>query len=120
MDRYEDLNSDGTVESPKYIIRFRDHVWGSHAVYGSPKEMIFDIARKLGHPPDWLEEVRSERWSVEVGPGYDAKAEYVGMVNRSRIGSTLDCGGSPREMLDCMKAFAERMRLRAGLEGGDW
>ena len=120
MDRYEDLNGDGFVESPKYILRFRDHVWGSDAVYASPKEMIIDIALKLGHSPDWLEEVRSERWSVEMGPGYDANPEYVGQVNRSRIGSTLDCGGSPREMLDCIKRFAEKMRMRAGLEGEEW
>jgi hypothetical protein len=113
MDRYEDLNGEGYVETPKYIIRLHDHVWGSHAIYANPKEMIFDIARKLGHPVDWLEEVRSERWSVEVGPGYDADPTKVGMVNRSRIGSTLDCGGSPREMLDCMK----RLAAKIGREG---
>lgn len=113
MDRYEDLNSDGHVESPKYILRFRDRVWGSHAMYASPKEMIFDIAEKLGHPPEWLDEVRTEAWSVEVGPGYTAVPEYVGMVNRSHIGSTLDCGGSVTEMLDCMKRLGEKIRREA-------
>ena len=110
MERYENLNGEGYVVSPKYIIRFRDHVWGTVAVYPNPKEMIFDIARKLGHPLDWLEEVRSERWSCEAGPGFDADPTKIGQVNQSRIGSTLDCAGSPREMLDCLKRLAEKMR----------
>ena len=115
MKEYEKLDGPGQVTAPIFIVRWRDHEYGTHAIVHRPYELLDMLTEKLGVPEAererWLYEHGDETWELETGPG---AVKGHGTINVNRIHGSTDHGRRRDIFIRIAEAYAKRIR-EAGL-----
>ena len=111
MKEYEELDGEGTLTAPLFIVRWNGHEYGTLAKFQRPYELLDMLTRKLGIPEKererWLYEHGEGMWELEIGP---AGLSGVGTVHVNRIHGSTD-HGRRRDILERIAAaYAKRLR----------
>jgi hypothetical protein len=108
---YEELDGEGTLTAPIFIVRWNGHEYGTRSSINRPYELLDMLTRKLGIPEEdrerWLYEHGEDTWELEIGP---AAFKGVGNVHGNRIHGSTDYGR--RRDISERIAAAYKKRLR--------
>lgn len=72
MKEYEELDGEGTLTAPLFIVRWNGHEYGTLSKIQRSYELLDMLTRKLGIPEKqrerWLYEHGEDTWELEIGP----------------------------------------------------
>jgi hypothetical protein len=116
MKEYEKLDGPGKITAPIFIVRWRDHEYGTHVQdIHRPYDFLDMMTVKLGVPEAererWLYAHGEETWELEIGPG--AKKNH-GQLFVNRIHGSTDYGRRRDITERIANAYAKRL-AEAGL-----
>ena len=126
MKEYEELDGEGTLTAPIFIVRWNGHEYGTRSMINRPYDLLDMLTRKLGIPEEererWLYEHGDDTWELETGP---AAFKGVGKVSVNRIHGSTDYGRRRDISERIAAAYAKRLReqgfpVQGPPQGSEW
>jgi hypothetical protein len=113
--QYEELDGEGKLTAPLFIVRWKGQEYATRSVIRRPYELLDMLTRKLGVPEEeresWLYRHGDDTWELEIGP---AAFKGAGAICVNRIqGSTDD--GRRRDILERIAEAYARHLNKQGL-----
>ena len=111
MKEYEELDGEGTLTAPIFIVRWNGHEYGTRSSINRPYELLDMLTRKLGIPEEdrerWLYEHGEDTWELEMGP---AGFKGAGSIYVNRIHGSTDHGRRRDISERIAEAYARHLR----------